>query len=107
MELMKEIGIAETREHVLGLTDRLIAGVDELGGRVVTPREHASRGALVCVASTDDQALVAALAAEGIEASCRDGNLRISPHCYNSADDIDAVLAALRRQRGLLVRGDA
>jgi selenocysteine lyase/cysteine desulfurase len=107
MELMQEIGIAETRAHVLGLTDRLIAGVDELGGRVVTPREHASRGALVCIASTDDHALVAALAAEGIEASCRDGNLRISPHCYNSAGDIDAVLASLRRHHALLVRGDA
>ena len=32
MELMQEIGIADTREHVLALTDRLIDGVDALGG---------------------------------------------------------------------------
>ena len=102
MELMQEIGIAETRAHVLGLTDRLIAGVDELGGSVITPREHRSRGALVCIASSDEHALVAALEADGIDASCRDGNLRVSPHAYNSADDIDAVLAGLRRHRHLL-----
>lgn len=102
MELMKAIGIAETRAHVLGLTDRLIAGVDELGGRVVTPREHANRGALVCIASSDEHALVAALTAEGIDTSCRDGNLRVSPHAYNTTADIDAVLAALRRHRALL-----
>lgn len=102
MELMKEVGIAETREHVLGLTERLIAGMDELGGRVATPREPQHRGALLCIASTDEHALVAALAQEGIVTSSRDGNLRVSPHCYNTAEDIDAVLAALARNRRLL-----
>ena len=83
IELMQEIGIAETREHVLGLTERLIAGVDELGGRVVTPREPERRGALVCIRSTDAPALVRALGEDGIVTSARDGNLRVSPHAYN------------------------
>src|SRR3954447_2232140 len=61
MELMMEIGIAETREHVTALNERLIAGVDELGGVVVTPREPESRGALVCIRSTDPPALVRGL----------------------------------------------
>ena len=103
MELMMEIGIAETREHVTALNERLIAGVDELGGVVVTPRDPESRGALVCVRANDAQALVAALAGDGIVTSERDGNLRISPHAYNTEDDIDAVLASLARHRGLLV----
>ena len=102
MELMMEIGIAETREHVTALNERLIAGVDELGGVVVTPRDPGSRGALVCVRANDAQALVAALAGDGIVTSERDGNLRISPHAYNTEDDIDAVLASLARHRDLL-----
>ena len=53
IELMEEIGIAETREHVTALNERLIAGVDELGGIVVTPRDPERRGALVCIRSTD------------------------------------------------------
>ena len=104
MELMLEIGIAETREHVTALNERLIAGVDELGGVVVTPREPESRGALVCVRSTDAPALVGALGGDGIVTSERDGNLRISPHAYNTDDDIDTVLASLARHRGLLAR---
>ena len=32
----------------------------------------------------------------------RAGNLRISAHAYNSAEDVDAVLAALARNRRLL-----
>jgi selenocysteine lyase/cysteine desulfurase len=102
IELMREIGVAETREHVNGLNDRLIAGVDELGGVVVTPREPERRGALVCIRSTDAPALVRALGEEGVVTSERDSNLRVSPHAYNNEQDIDAVLAALAQHRHLL-----
>ncbi|MGH3093143.1 MAG: aminotransferase class V-fold PLP-dependent enzyme, partial [Gaiellaceae bacterium] len=102
IELVKEIGVAETEEHVRGLTTKLIEGVDELGGRVATPRDPERRGPLVAVASTEEHALVAALAENGIVTSSRDGNLRVSPHAYNSAEDIEAVLAALARHRHLL-----
>jgi selenocysteine lyase/cysteine desulfurase len=102
IELMREIGVAETREHVNRLNERLIAGVDELGGTVVTPREAERRGALVCIRSTDAPALVRALAGEGVVTSERDSNLRVSPHAYNNEDDIDAVLAALAKHRRLL-----
>jgi selenocysteine lyase/cysteine desulfurase len=102
MELMMEIGVAETREHVSALNERLIAGVDDLGGTVVTPRDPERRGALVCIASTDAPGLVAALERDGIVTSDRDGNLRVSAHAYNTVEDIDAVLAALTRHRTFL-----
>jgi selenocysteine lyase/cysteine desulfurase len=103
MELMLEIGIPETRAHVQGLNRRLLEGLDDLGARVVTPRDPERRGALVCVRSTDAPALVAALQRDGIVTSERDSSLRISPHCYNADEDVDAVLAALARHRFLLV----
>jgi selenocysteine lyase/cysteine desulfurase len=102
IELMQEIGIAETREHVTSLTAMLIHGVDELGGDVVTPRDPERRGALVCVKSNDGPGLVSALALEGIVVSTRDGNLRVSPHAYNTHEDIAAILGALERNRSML-----
>jgi selenocysteine lyase/cysteine desulfurase len=102
IELMREIGIAETREHVNGLNEHLLAGLDELGATVVTPRQPERRGALICVRSTDAKALVSALERDSIETSDRDDNLRISAHCYNTVEDVDAVLAALQRHRQLL-----
>ncbi len=102
IELISEIGIAETRAHVTALNERLIAGVDELRGIVATPRDPGQRGALVCIASLDSPRLVQVLGAEQIVTSERDGNLRISAHAYNDESDIDAVLAALGRHRGLL-----
>ena len=103
LELMEEIGVAETRVHVTALNERLIAGVDDLGGVVVTPRDPEQRGALVCIRSTDAPQLVAALGEDGIVTSERDGNLRVSAHAYNTDEDIDAVLAGLARHRELLV----
>jgi selenocysteine lyase/cysteine desulfurase len=100
--LMQEIGIAETREHVLGLNAHLLDGLDELGAQVVTPRAPERRGALICVKSTDAKALVTTLADEDIVTSERDDNLRISAHCYNTVEDVDTVLAALQRHRPLL-----
>jgi selenocysteine lyase/cysteine desulfurase len=102
IELMQEIGIAETREHVLELNSHLLDGLDELHAKVVTPRRPKRRGALLCVRSKDANALVAALGREGIVTSERDGNLRISAHCYNSVEDVEAVLASLQRHKHLL-----
>jgi len=100
----QEIGIAATRKHVGRLTELLVEGVDDLGGTVVTPRNPSERGALVCIKSTDAERLVDELAREGIVTSSRDGNLRISPHAYNTPEDIKTLLWELGRRRELLVR---
>ncbi|TML03688.1 MAG: aminotransferase class V-fold PLP-dependent enzyme [Actinobacteria bacterium] len=102
IELMQEIGIPATREHVNALNAHLLEGLDDLGATVATPRAVDRRGALVCVTSTDAKELVATLGNEGIVTSERDGNLRISAHCYNTFEDVDAVLGSLRRHRNLL-----
>jgi len=102
MELIAEVGVPAIEEHVRGLVDRLLAGLDELGATVATPREPAERGPLICVVSTDPNALVDALAAERIVTSTRDSNLRISLHLYNVDEDVDRVLAALAANRKLL-----
>ncbi len=102
IELMLEIGVEDTRTHVQDLNHRLLDGLDEMGARIVTPRKRDRRGALICVESTDVDALVAALRREGIVTSSRDSSVRISAHCYNAIEDVDAVLEALRRNRSLL-----
>lgn len=102
IELMQEIGIPATREHVTALNAHLLDGLDDLGATVATPRDPNARGALMCIRSTDAPALVSALDDEGIVTSERDGNLRVSAHCYNTVEDVDAVLAALQQHRALL-----
>ena len=102
MAIVEEAGLPAIEAHVSALAARLIDGLAELGATVVTPRDPARRGPLVCVRSTDVNALVAELAAERIVTSMRDDNLRIALHLYNVEEDVDRVLAALARRAHLL-----
>ncbi|MFW6205220.1 MAG: aminotransferase class V-fold PLP-dependent enzyme [Actinomycetota bacterium] len=104
LELMLDCGVAETAGHVNGLVAQLRAGIGELEGTVVTPDGDGRHGALVAVAATDEQAYVDALHREGVVVSSRAGNVRVSPHCYNTSADIDAALAAFAKHRHLLRR---
>jgi len=99
MGIVEQAGLPAIEAHVRGLVDRLLAGLDELGATVATPRGDGERGPLVCVASTDAPALVEALAAERIVTSERDANLRISLHLYNVDEDVDRILEALAGHR--------
>ncbi len=102
MSLVEETGVAAIEAHVRELNSRLIDGVVELSGTVVTPNEPARRGPLVCIASLDVESLVRELAGEGIVVSSRDGNLRVAAHLYNVEEDVDRLLAALAARRHLL-----
>jgi selenocysteine lyase/cysteine desulfurase len=102
MGLVEEAGVQAIEAHVRGLVERLVVGLDDLGATVVTPRDPAERGPLVCVASTDEHALVAALGEERVVTSSRDSNLRISLHLYNVEEDVDRILGTLARHRDLL-----
>ncbi|MEJ7647558.1 MAG: aminotransferase class V-fold PLP-dependent enzyme [Nakamurella sp.] len=98
--LMLEIGVANSWSHVQGLLAQLRAGVERIGGTVATP--IGSAGPMLAVQSTDEHAAVKALERDGVIVSSRDGNVRISPHCYNNDADVEAVIAALHRNRELL-----
>jgi selenocysteine lyase/cysteine desulfurase len=102
VSLVAETGVPAIESHVRGLNDRLLDGLDALGATVVTPRDPARRGPLVCVRSTDVGALVDALAAERIVVSSREDKLRIAAHLYNVDEDVDRLLDALARHRSLL-----
>jgi selenocysteine lyase/cysteine desulfurase len=102
MSLVEEAGLPAIEAHVHGLVDRLLGGLDDLGATVVTPREQAGRGPLVCMRSTDVDALVTVLREERIVGSSREDKLRIALHLYNVDDDVDRLLGALARHRGLL-----
>ena len=102
MRLVHEVGVGAVERHVSGLVDRLLAGLDELGASVATPRGHGEHGPLVCVVSTDPRALVDALRRESIVTSSRDASVRVSLHLYNVEEDVDRILAALAVHRALL-----
>ncbi len=102
MGLVERAGVAAIEAHVRQLSTDLVTGLVELGATVATPTDRGEHGPLVCVASTDPEALVGALAEDRIVTSSRDANLRISLHLYNVADDVQRLLERLAVHRHLL-----
>ncbi len=102
MGIVEAAGIAAIEAHVHELSTDLVTGLGELGATVATPTGPGEFGPLVCVAATDPEALVAALAEDRVVTSSRDSNLRISLHLYNVAADIERLLERLAAHRHLL-----
>ena len=102
MSFVEEVGVEAIETHVRELNTQLIDGLERLGASVVTPRDPAHRGPLVCVRSTDAHALVDELATERIVVSFRDENLRIAAHLYSTEEDVAHLLRALQGRRHLL-----
>jgi selenocysteine lyase/cysteine desulfurase len=103
LRMIADAGLDTIEAHVQGLAGRFIEGTRRRGLALLTPQEPTLRGPLVMVGSTDAPRLVDALARDGILCSTRDGALRVSLHYYNTAADVDAVLAALDRHPELVV----
>ncbi|GER07675.1 putative aminotransferase YcbU [Iodidimonas muriae] len=102
LQMILEAGVGNIQSHVRELTSRFIDEVKAMGGTLMTPESPDRHGAMIAVKSTDDHKLVAALAERNVITSCRDGNLRVSPHFYNSHADFDALMSALKDNRSLL-----
>lgn len=100
--LIHDYGVERIAREVSVLTAALKDGCRERGFTLATPEDPARHGAMIAIKSTDEHALVAALATEGVVTSCRDGNLRVSAHFYNNLEDIEKVLAALDKHRRLV-----
>ena len=96
IELFNRCGTAAIAEHVLDLTDHLCDGLDRIGAQISTPRGDGSSSGIVTFSlpGYDSIELGKALEQEGILTTYRTGGIRVSPHGYNTAEEIDALVAA-------------
>jgi kynureninase len=93
-----DVGVEAIRARSLTLSDRLIAGADALGIPLGTPRDHAERAGVVCLGVRDPDRVAGQLRARGIDVDTRPGTgVRLSLHPCNLPDEVDRVLAELRR----------
>jgi kynureninase len=98
LRFVLEVGVEAMREKNNLLTDYLFAGCVAQGIDVRTPKAAAERAGGICLGVKDPEAVVEALAKEGIDVDQRRKLLvRLAPHPCSTLEDCDRVLAALER----------
>lgn len=98
MELLMEAGLERIRAHLLDLTEQLAEGVLAQGYVVTTPMEiESERSGIVCFKHPQRPAaaIQERLAAANVIVSLRGEVIRVSPHFYNTAEEIAALVEAL------------
>jgi selenocysteine lyase/cysteine desulfurase len=97
LEILLEAGPKEVERRVLDLTERAAVGLAERGFRLVSSREPGETSGIVTAVHPQHAAddLVRRLAEQGVGVAARAGRLRVSPHFYNTEEEVDRMLAAL------------
>ena len=93
-----DISIERIADHNRVLSNRLMEGLSELDADVLGPGDTAQRSATVAARfpGKDSADFARTLKQANVIASLRRDFIRFSPHLYNSTDDIDQALGAIK-----------
>ncbi len=86
---------AERYHRVLRVTDHLIEGLQKRGRKILTPLQSDRRSGIVVFEDPDPHATFDKLKSLNITVASRVKAIRVSPHYYNTEEEIDKLLAAL------------
>ena len=97
LDLLLDCGMERVERRVLGLARQCREILAEHGGVLSSPADGAGGSQIVTAAfpSRDSAALRRRLEAARVAVSVRKGNLRVSPHFFNNAEDLRRLAAAL------------
>lgn len=86
--------------HML-LSQRLVDGAIAQGWTVRCPRDAAERTAIVTLEHPDPQRVVDVLRARGLICDGRPGLIRLSPHYFNTEQEMDRALELVEPLRAV------
>jgi cysteine desulfurase / selenocysteine lyase len=99
VELLLEVGVACIATHIGGLIDTMASRLHAAGVEVVTPEDSTLRAGILTVRPRHPERASERLARSGIVCSLREGAIRISPHLYSTAEEIDRAMDVLASEK--------
>lgn len=98
LDLLLDAGIVNVERRVLELTDYLCANAAKAGLTVFSSREPKEKSGIVSLENpgVSPEVIVKACRGAGIIVNFRCGRLRVSPHAYNTHEELDRLLEVSR-----------
>ncbi len=96
--LLLSLGIPRIRKHLQALHEPVLAWAARSGARVASPAGERGSG-ILCVAPANVGQAFRALKGAHIVSSMREGAIRLSPHAYNTLDEMERVVEALEESQ--------
>jgi kynureninase len=99
LQFLRETGDKERYERILMLTDRLVQGLSKLSRKVISPLQPERRSGIITFEDRKPIATARKLMAKRIVVAARPNTIRVSPHFYNTEQEIDKFLRTLKTIR--------
>lgn len=100
MKMLLSFGTDNIKRRIMKLTDCLIDEAKDLGCELQTPEEKSCRSGIVNFKTGKPQKTVEKLEKKGIVVSARAHGIRVSPHFYNTEEEIDKLMGEIKRAEG-------
>jgi len=94
LQLLLELGVERIGKHLRRLQEPLVTWAGQGGGRIVSPQD-AHRSGIIAIAPEAGEEAFRRLKTARIICSLREGAIRLSPHAYNTVEEMERVVEVL------------
>src|SRR6266702_1942258 len=95
LQLLLEVGVRDVAEVTRSTHEPIVKWAHENGVRISSPTENGHRSAILCIAPSRPVEAYHAMKRARVVCSLREGSIRLSPHCYNTVEEMEKVIEVL------------
>jgi selenocysteine lyase/cysteine desulfurase len=99
MKILLSYGTENVKRRIMKLTDHLIVSIKDLGLEIQTPEEKQCRSGIVNFKVDEPQQVTEKLSRKGIIVSARANGVRVSPHFYNTEEEVDSLVEEIEKMK--------
>jgi len=96
ISMLLELGVDRIEERLSEILTPIRDGAERGFFDLTSPTGATHRSAITCIRPSHVEDVYHRLKAAGITCSLREGSIRISPHCYNTIEELERVVELVR-----------